>query len=1697
MHTPTLTPINLALTDAARRVPAGAYTNLPKWLGNASCDKRQALKNIKLEFADWYGEADRSQHAPLKNAVQTSWEAQNQVDAALATLKSPQAFAAPLLQQALKKQFGVESDVSTTYLRLYTPRTLPGLPIETGADSWTVSLVEAALHNFDADESKPAAHTTESTYLIQSPVTEQPDTLTPDSETTACTAKSNGITQSSLTGPFDTLPQMRDKISIAQFIELCRKLDIGKEYQSYLKQFFGFNDAVLKARLRDKVIKSLKAEAQASLQMALLKKDVTRPDFYTLSRFLKDFNGELDGKTLLSHDLSLMNAPLTGIALLAPDLELHRSAVPVVAYIPGDPQSPLKYYANGTIFMQDLANKLRSADYQAFFSRFVNHEHRGYFFADLNNRLSEVVWHEQVAGDPRPTWRDEPVTKPNLQFYATKITGDLYEHLYENKLNKLLNDARVTAIPTADADSNARWKRWGIAQKIGEAILEIAAFIAAPFIPPLGLAMLGYTAYQMLDDAFEGIIDWAEGLKKQAFGHLMSFLEQMIQLGMFVVGIPIARDLLRQALPKEVWDFFDSLLPVTTTGKTRLWKPDLAPYAHDIQLVAGSRPDPQGLHAHEDKQILPLDGLHFSVEQQSGNAYLAHPTRAHAYRPQIIGNGKGAWLTPLDRPLTWDRTTLLRRLGPPADTISEAGLEQAYRISGTDEGVLRKTYMDRQPPPPLLVDTLKRIKIDEQLQDFIDQMNSDAPLVYQKADPQTQLWLLSQTHLWPESKTLRFLNAKGETVWEHKGRENAAVAQIHEAQMHNGDLLKTLLETLDESERKTLLEEEFGTTPQMHVRTATLRKRLARQAQDKRASMFDSRYRKAETTDNARLQKIIDTTDGLPTSVAEEVLRGATGQELLDIDQGRVPRPVIDRARWAAHEARISRAHEGLYMDALQSSDTHRLALHSLENLPGWSPQVRLVVTDFSRTGEVRDAIGSPQAPIQRILVAVDGGYIPEDGKGTLFGETDFYTAVLQALPDAQRDALGIHIGQGPLLRQTLRQHTLTREALGALLAEHPVRKPFYDPTLMRLPGGMEGYGATPATPGNSLEAQLLHELYPRLLPTQVSGALNFLRTLPGSPLRTLQSMKMEFSQFENRLSAWYFNTPQTLIDTQVPLPPSRIADEQLIRGEWTRQLISAWRHELPPDPGFREGHLLQLDAVYGELPTLNMRFIHISNLKLAGYHTTRGAPDFLTHFPNLRTLEISDIALNTIPSEVIGLPHLNSLTMRNCNLNLTAQNRADLATLTGLRHLDLSNNPQLSLSPDLRRMANLQTLNLSHTNISLIPEGLIGRPLLTSANLSNNYLSRLPANLFNVSKATARTINLSGNELSRTAREHIKSYCQRTSEHFGADALPTERSLAQALYPTFTVDKANNFIYRLPGGLDDSMAILVRLKADYESLQAGLGEWVANVPEQHSGAPLDEDTRARQQILRDQFKTLLEEGWRRETSQDLAHVPPANFHQMKLTTPLLGDLPVPRANFDHISKLELEGEDTTSIPEGFLERFPNLESLFIHRYTLQDIPPGVFKLPKLKALNLTQSNIRLTPTSAAELSDLHNLEYLVLSHNPNLGIAPDVSKMSRLETLMIENAGLTEPPHQLFNLPRLDALNLSNNRMTELPDDLFELDADMADGFNLSGNPFLPETIAKLRRYYRRTAVDFGVPEARQPPPTLDDTPSEEEGDE
>jgi hypothetical protein len=44
-----------------------------------------------------------------------------------------------------------------------------------------------------------------------------------------------------------------------------------------------------------------------------------------------------------------------------------------VAYIPDDPEHPIKEYSSSAAFAEELSKRLRARTYQQFFSRFIDH----------------------------------------------------------------------------------------------------------------------------------------------------------------------------------------------------------------------------------------------------------------------------------------------------------------------------------------------------------------------------------------------------------------------------------------------------------------------------------------------------------------------------------------------------------------------------------------------------------------------------------------------------------------------------------------------------------------------------------------------------------------------------------------------------------------------------------------------------------------------------------------------------------------------------------------------------------------------------------------------------------------------------------------------------------------------------------------------------------------------------------------------------------------------------------------------------------------------------------------------------------------------------------------------------------------------------------------------------------------------------
>ena len=86
--------------------------------------------------------------------------------------------------------------------------------------------------------------------------------------------------------------------------------------------------------------------------------------------------------------------------------------------------------------------------------------------------------------------------KTDRETFFAKIFGATTN----DKLNKILNDAREIAISTEYADRMARWAWWdNFWKKCFRTFSTSRCWWRTPFVPGLGKLMLAYTAYQLTE----------------------------------------------------------------------------------------------------------------------------------------------------------------------------------------------------------------------------------------------------------------------------------------------------------------------------------------------------------------------------------------------------------------------------------------------------------------------------------------------------------------------------------------------------------------------------------------------------------------------------------------------------------------------------------------------------------------------------------------------------------------------------------------------------------------------------------------------------------------------------------------------------------------------------------------------------------------------------------------------------------------------------------------------------------------------------------------------------------------------------------------------------------------------------------------------------------------------------------------------
>lgn len=965
----------------------------------------------------------------------------------------------------------------------------------------------------------------------------------------------------------------------------------------------------------------------------------------------------------------------------------------------------------------------------------------------------------------------------------------------------------------------------------------------------------------------------------------------------------------------------------------------------------------------------------------------------------------------------------MRRLGHSVESFSGTEREQILRISGFHDNVLREILVENHRPPSLLTDTIKRFRIDRDIQTSIEQMGSDQPEQYRKADPVMQHQLLTRFDTWPVDTALS----------------------------------------------------EPGAQP------PALRKQTANIARNYRKSLFELHYREQEKSADLPTQRLLADFEGLPTDIAQELVSNASGNELRQLHNGATPQRLKDVARKALEAVRASRAYEGLFSDSLTTADTHTLALHSLDLLPGWPANVRIEVRDFAHDGIVRDSIGPVDASIQKTLVRnEDGVYQALDANHTPQFSGDFYQAILQALPDTERTTLGFSSGEGQLLKQRIAAQAMDHPRLRALFAKNPHRKPFYDPTTMRLPGGTEGYRRIgPPTPTFN---ERVREVYPSLSEEETQSMVLMLQRHPDGARVELSRLANELSRLHQDLGRWINDAPTVHPQTRLALSDLEREIARRNRSQLAQEIQRSWRRQSERDfdaPDGSEQYVLRFaEPILGDLPTLAADFSHVSLLSLTGDHAAQGVSEFLNRFNGLRRLELRRFTLTTLPDVITRMPNLDALVLSDCGIRMNTATWSKLTALNKLVMLDLYKNP-FEIVPRIDSMNELVHLDLSDTNLTAIPAGALQHPKLDTLLLMNNKISELPAELFESSLYDKRGVHLTHNPISNRSRELVKHHHFDSAYDMGVYAPEADIDRVKTLYPGMEVEQASEFVYELPGTLEDGRADLTRLEEELTRLKTDLSAWTADLPARH---PLTDEPFSALQLFaeqanRDEFKQLLEKCWQRETALDDFSDTLEPTYELTIRSIIIGELPTLSADFSHVSALDLLSSDGVTRIGRFLEAFPNLKSLRLRDCTLGDIPDAVFNMGKLRSLSLPACRVSLSAESASALAGMEHLDYLDLGFNPLIQ-TPDLSQMPALSNVLLNNTDITEIPKGLLYLDELDWADLSSNAITEAPSDLIELPVETAENITLRGNPFTEESLLRLISYYERTGADFGVDE-------------------
>jgi len=405
---------------------------------------------------------------------------------------------------------------------------------------------------------------------------------------------------------------------------------------------------------------------------------------------------------------------------------------------------------------------------------------------------------------------------------------------------------------------------------------------------------------------------------------------------------------------------------------------------------------------------------------------------------------------------------------------------------------------------------------------------------------------------------------------------------------------------------------------------------------------------------------------------------------------GKLPLQMAETARLYVREARINRA-LGSFQQA--GADRDAMAIGALAELPGWRGEIRL---ELRENGQLRHAAGTEGKPLKTVIREA-GRYQPRDERDQVLASAgDLFQAILHALPDSERVALGLQIHDSKGLREALfAVLARDRQRAAGYLGMATVRPMYRLPT--RLPGSYRiGYRLSGRGSGWLTEDQLFDQLFP----ASEQGDRELLRGIlrneagprPGAFTRLLERLRREYRQLDETLQRWVHDPDN--------VQQGFFEQRRVRRGLMADRIRQAWRRENAPDTiADIDNVILRIHGQYlDELPTLPVQLPYVRHLAVHGLDEVPAGDLnlFLRAFPQVRHLDLRDNLLPDLPAVLGELQQVETLDLAGNALNLENQNQLHiLGRLGRLRYLCLDQSLE-ALSPGtLQQLARLPQLEV------------------------------------------------------------------------------------------------------------------------------------------------------------------------------------------------------------------------------------------------------------------------------------------------------------------------------------------------------------------------------------------------------------------